>query len=176
MSKGDKKAYETMFRRFYPKVHRFVAMLLKNEDDADDVSQLIFLKVWNKREQWDEIESIEAYCLTVCRNLALDKAKAAENNNEALDENSYGNTPDVSYSSNPEQQAMDNDHICVVRQLINLLPEKQRTVVQLRDIEGKTYREISVVMGISEDQVKVNLFRARQTIKKKFSETDSYGL
>ena len=71
---------------------------------------------------------------------------------------------------------MDNDHICVVRQLINLLPEKQRTVVQLRDIEGKTYREISVVMGISEDQVKVNLFRARQTIKKKFSETDSYGL
>ena len=37
-SKGDKKAYETMFRRFYPKVHRFVAMLLKNEDDADDVS------------------------------------------------------------------------------------------------------------------------------------------
>ena len=52
MSKGDKKAYETMFRRFYPKVHRFVAMLLKNEDDADDVSQLIFLKVWNKREKF----------------------------------------------------------------------------------------------------------------------------
>lgn len=51
MSKGDKKAYETMFRRFYPKVHRFVAMLLKNEDDADDVSQLIFLKVWNKTRE-----------------------------------------------------------------------------------------------------------------------------
>lgn len=45
MSKGDKKAYETMFRRFYSKVHRFVAMLLKNKDDADDVCQLIFLKI-----------------------------------------------------------------------------------------------------------------------------------
>ena len=55
MSKGDKKAYETMFRRFYPKVHRFVAMLLKNEDDADDVSQLIFLKVWNKREKFADL-------------------------------------------------------------------------------------------------------------------------
>ena len=158
------------------KLYRLALRITLNNAEAEDIVQETMIKVWNKREQWDEIESIEAYCLTVCRNLALDKAKAAENNNEALDENSYGNTPDVSYSSNPEQQAMDNDHICVVRQLINLLPEKQRTVVQLRDIEGKTYREISVVMGISEDQVKVNLFRARQTIKKKFSETDSYGL
>ena len=65
MSKGDKKAYETMFRRFYPKVHRFVAMLLKNEDDADDVSQLIFLKVWNKREKFADIQNFDfgkIYC------------------------------------------------------------------------------------------------------------------
>ena len=61
MSKGDKKAYETMFRRFYPKVHRFVAMLLKNEDDADDVSQLIFLKVWNKREKFAELRFLPLY-------------------------------------------------------------------------------------------------------------------
>lgn len=61
MSKGDKKAYETMFRRFYPKVHRFVAMLLKNEDDADDVSQLIFLKVWNKREKFADIQDFDSY-------------------------------------------------------------------------------------------------------------------
>lgn len=61
MSKGDKKAYETMFRRFYPKVHRFVAMLLKNEDDADDVSQLIFLKVWNKREKFADIQNFDSY-------------------------------------------------------------------------------------------------------------------
>jgi hypothetical protein len=64
MSKGDKKAYETMFRRFYPKVHRFVAMLLKNEDDADDVSQLIFLKVWNKREKFADIQDFDSY---LCR-------------------------------------------------------------------------------------------------------------
>lgn len=63
MSKGDKKAYETMFRRFYPKVHRFVAMLLKNEDDADDVSQLIFLKVWNKREKFADIQNFDSYLL-----------------------------------------------------------------------------------------------------------------
>jgi len=61
MSKGDKKAYETMFRRFYPKVHRFVAMLLKNKDDADDVCQLIFLKIWNKREKFTDVRDFDSY-------------------------------------------------------------------------------------------------------------------
>ena len=67
MSKGDKKAYETMFRRFYPKVHRFVAMLLKNEDDADDVSQLIFLKVWNKREKFADIQDFDSYLFILAK-------------------------------------------------------------------------------------------------------------
>lgn len=60
--------------------------------------------------------------------------------------------------------------------IINKLPEKQRTAVQLRDFEGMSYKEIAEVMGITEEQVKVNIFRARQTIKKKFIETESYGL
>lgn len=60
--------------------------------------------------------------------------------------------------------------------LINELPEKQRTIVQLRDIEGKSYKEIADVLQLTEEQVKVNLFRARQRIKLKYSEIDNYGL
>ena len=108
------------------KLYRLALRITLNNAEAEDVVQETLIKVWNKREQWDEIESIEAFCLTVCRNLALDKAKMAENNNEALDEDSYGNTPDLSYASNPEEQAVANDHVSVVRQLIDLLPEKQR--------------------------------------------------
>ena len=158
------------------KLYRLALRITLNSAEAEDLVQETMIKVWNRREHWDEIESIEAFCLTICRNLALDKAKMAANRNEALDERDYDNTPDYSYTSNPEKQAEANDHVGVVRQLIDNLPEKQRTVLQLRDIEGKSYKEIATVMGISEDQVKVNLFRARQTIKKKFSETDSYGL
>ena len=58
---------------------------------------------------------------------------------------------------------------------MNELPEKQRTIVQLRDIEGKSYKEIADVLGITEEQVKVNLFRARQRIKLKYSEINDYG-
>ena len=59
---------------------------------------------------------------------------------------------------------------------MNQLPEQQRTIMQLRDVEGKSYREISSIMGLTEEQVKVYLFRARQKVKQKFLEIDHYGL
>jgi RNA polymerase sigma-70 factor (ECF subfamily) len=71
---------------------------------------------------------------------------------------------------------MQQDRIQLVRRLIDNLPEKQRSVMQLRDIEGKSYKEIAQVLDISEEQVKINIFRARQTIRQKFIETEKYGL
>ena len=59
---------------------------------------------------------------------------------------------------------------------MDTLPEKQRICIQLRDVEGKPYKEIAAIMAITEEQVKVNIFRARQTIKKKFIENEQYGL
>jgi RNA polymerase sigma-70 factor (ECF subfamily) len=67
---------------------------------------------------------------------------------------------------------VQRDRIRVVRQLINQLPEKQRSCMQLRDIEGKSYKDIAAILEISEEQVKVNIFRARQTIKEKFYSLD----
>ena len=70
----------------------------------------------------------------------------------------------------------DHHRLQMVRRLMDTLPEKQRTCIQLRDVEGKAYKDIATVLGITEQQVKVNIFRARQTIKKKFTENDEYGL
>lgn len=60
--------------------------------------------------------------------------------------------------------------------MVNSLPEKQRSCIQLRDFEGKSYKEIASIMQISEDQVKVNIHRGRQTLRDKFQEIDNYGL
>ena len=60
--------------------------------------------------------------------------------------------------------------------MINSLPEKQRSCMQLRDIEGKQYKEIATALQMSEEQVKVNLFRARKTVKERFQKLDNYGL
>jgi RNA polymerase sigma-70 factor (ECF subfamily) len=63
-----------------------------------------------------------------------------------------------------------------VQSLISQLPEKQRSVMHLREFEGKSYKEIAQIMSISEEQVKVNIYRARQTIKQKYIEAERYGL
>ena len=156
-------------------LYRLALRITLNNAEAEDVVQETMIKVWNRREHWEEIDSMEAFCLTVCRNLALDKNKSNAHRREGHGDGTP-DTPDLSYNSNPEERVMAHDHVNVVRLLIEQLPEKQRTVICLRDIEGKSYKEIANVMQVSEEQVKVNLFRARQTIKKKFSETDSYGL
>ena len=153
---------------------RLALRITLNRAEAEDVVQETLIKVWNRRDRWDEIESIEAFCLTICRNISLDKMKKAENQNQSLNEEH--DAPDRSYASNPEEQAEQRDKILLIRRLIDTLPEKQRSVMQLRDFEGKSYKEIAEILAISEEQVKVNIFRARQTIKQKFLETENYGL
>jgi RNA polymerase sigma-70 factor (ECF subfamily) len=157
---------------------RLALRITLNRADAEDAVQETMLKVWNRRDRWAELESIEAFCLTICRNLALDKLKRADNQNTSLgDEEGGGEEPaDRSYAANPEEQAVQRDRVEQVRRLISQLPEKQRTCMQLRDIEGKAYKEIASVLAITEQQVKVNIFRARQTIKEKFQQLEQHGL
>lgn len=153
---------------------RLALRITLNHAEAEDVVQETMLKVWNKRDQWDAIESMEAFCLTVCRNLALDRMKRADSQSQTLEDSH--DAPDTSYASNPEEQAVQRDRVQLVKRLMQQLPEKQRTCMHLRDIEGKAYKEIAAVMNITEQQVKVNIFRARQTIKQKFLQSEQYGL
>ena len=153
---------------------RLALRITLNRAEAEDVVQETMIKVWNRRDKWEEIESIEAFCLTICRNIAIDKTKKAENQNQSLADNH--DVPDSSYSSNPEEQAEQRDRVALIRRLIGELPEKQRSIMQLRDVEGKSYKDIAKILAISEEQVKINIFRARQTIKQKFIEAENYGL
>ena len=137
-----------------------------NAAEAEDVVQETMMKVWNRRDQWEQIESIEAFCLTICRNLSLDKVRRMDNQTQSLD--AAYDPKDLGVSSNPEEQAIQSDRIRLVRQIISQLPEKQRSCMQLRDMEGKSYKDIATILDITEEQVKVNIFRARQTIREKF--------
>ena len=79
-------------------------------------------------------------------------------------------------SSNPQDRMIEKDKINLVKQIVDGLPEKQRSCMQLRDFEGKSYKEIAEVLEISEEQVKINIFRARQTVKQQYLKLDNYGL
>ena len=150
---------------------RLALRITLDRADAEDVVQETMIKVWSKRDSWNDIDNVEAFSMTICRNLALDHAKRRENDNERLDAD---NVREPVAPSNPFEQAVNQDRVQIVRRIVDSLPEKQRSCIQLRDFEGKQYKEIATILTITEEQVKVNIFRARQTIKQKFLEAEAF--
>ena len=156
------------------KLFRLALRITLNREEAEDVVQDTMIKVWNARDRWQELDSIEVYSLTIARNLSLDRIKKMDNQNDSLEEQNMERLDET--SSTPSERMIQKDKLNIVRNIINELPEKQRSCLQLRDIEGKSYKEIADILSITEDQVKVNIFRARQTVKQRFQQFDSYGL
>lgn len=140
--------------------------------EAEDVVQETLIRVWNKRREWQQLESVEAYCMTITRNLAIDRSerKAAQ----SVELTDGMEQPDN--AAGPHEQLVNEERLAWIHRLINRLPEKQRMVMQLRDIEGKNYKEIASALSLTEEQVKVNLFRARQKVRQKLLEIENYGL
>ena len=156
------------------KLFRLALRITLNREEAEDVVQDTLIKVWNARDRWLELDSIEAYSLTIARNLSLDRIKKMENQNDSLEEQNTERLDEN--TSTPSERMIQKDKLDIVRNIIDELPEKQRSCLQLRDIEGKSYKEIADILSITEDQVKVNIFRARQTVKQRFQQFDRYGL
>ena len=151
---------------------RLAFRITTNREEAEDVVQETLMRVWDKRAEWDAIDSMEAFALSVCRNLSIDFTKRKGRHDASLDD--AGVSPQAADQHNPFEQA-DVD-VTMSGGDTDPLPEKQRSCIQLRDFEGKSYKEVAEVMGISESQVKVNIFRARQAVKTKFEQLDQYGL
>ncbi len=155
-------------------LYRLALRITLNREEAEDVVQDTLIKVWNRRDSLREIASIEAYSLAICRNIALDKTRKKSRYEETLDEE--GMELRISNSSTPYETAEQRDMLDTVRQIVDSLPEKQKMCMQLRDFEGKQYKEIAAALSITEEQVKVNIYRARQAVKQKFNEKQEYGL
>jgi len=167
-------SFQTRVLPLKDEIFRLAFRITQNRADAEDVVQETMMKVWKRREEWDQIDSMEAFCLTICRNLALDKLRRMDSQTQSLDISI--NPTDHSHTANPEEQAVVHDRLQLVRQFISELPEKQRSCMQLRDIEGKSYRNIAEILDITEQQVKINIFRARQTIKERYQKIEKYKI
>lgn len=154
------------------KLYRLALRITLDSAEAEDIVQDTMIRVWNKREEWKQFESVEAYCLTVARNLAIDRSQKMDAQHEEL----LPEMQEISDALRPDEQLEQQEQLSLIHRLINDLPEKQRTMLQLRDVEEKSYKEIAEIMHLTEEQVKVNLFRARQRIKMKYDDIIRYGL
>lgn len=143
-------------------LYRLALRITQNSQEAEDVVQDVIIKLWNMRERLDEVENLEAFALKMTRNLSLDRERMRINQTEDIEGKEFSlAAPSI------ELQLEQQEKIDIIRRIMEQLPEKLRTAMHLRDFEGLSYQEIAQTMGITEDQVKVCIFRARQAVKAK---------
>jgi RNA polymerase sigma factor (sigma-70 family) len=155
------------------KLFRFAFRLLGSSEEAKDIVQEVFIRVWSGRDQMASIDNMEAWCMRITRNLSLDKLRARQRKATDPIEESFDIQQDT---HTPYEAAENNESMQRIGQLIASLPEKQRQVMHLRDIEGYSYNEICEILELDMNQVKVNLFRARNAVREKFVKINAYGL
>jgi RNA polymerase sigma-70 factor (ECF subfamily) len=153
------------------KLLRFATHFLKDEEQARDVVQDVFLKLWQKRDTLSEIENIEAFAMRMTRNRCLDVIRAnkvipidAETDRKLKEE-----TIDV--HSKVELSESANQ----IKKLIGQLPDLQRTVMHLRDIEQLSYDEIAETTELKVNAIRVNLSRARKKVRDEFLKMNKDG-
>lgn len=154
------------------KLFRIALRITLNRAEAEDIVQDTMIRIWSKRNEWSELESIEAFCITVTRNLAIDRSQKKEAQNVSI----KNEITEQFYISGPHEDLISHERLEIIHHLINKLPEKQRMVMQLRDIEGESYKKIAQILDLTEEQVKVYLFRARQKVRLRYKEIEEYGL
>ena len=154
------------------KMYRFALRFLRDEDEAKDIVQEAMIRVWNKKDEMHTYLNMEAWCMTIVRNLSLDRIKSKQFNSESLDQ-----TYDLSDGTvSPEKHTEIDNTMENIHQFIASLPDKQRQIIQLRDIEGFSYQEIGKILNLDANNVKVNLFRARKSVRENLLKINAYGL
>jgi RNA polymerase sigma-70 factor (ECF subfamily) len=151
------------------KLFRFANRLLCNTENAEDIVQEVFLRLWSKRNKLSEYRSIEAFAMTITKNLCLDKLKSKKHKSDELTERNQGTTMDTPY--NYTEQA---DTYNKVKEIINLLPEQQRMIIHLRDIEGYEFEEMAEMLELSVNTIRVNLSRARKKVRENMLKVYNY--
>jgi RNA polymerase sigma factor (sigma-70 family) len=151
------------------KLYRFAKRILDDTEEAKDIVQEVFIRLWKKRDNLKKYKSIEALAMVSTRNLCLDKLKTKKHPAEDI------NTIKQEFEVDRNEEAIDQDEMLrKVHAGIKTLPELQRTVIQLRDIEGYDFSEIAEILDMNENAIRVNLSRARKRIRETLGNIKSY--
>lgn len=136
------------------RLYRLAMGILLDSAEAEDTVEDTLLRVW---EEKTEIQNLGAYLTTVCRNLAIDRSeRLSAQNLELIDEHDRADeTADTDLMERYERTL----------QMIQRLPEPQRTCILLRDVEGMSYKEIANTLNLTEGQVKINIHRGRAAVR-----------
>jgi len=156
---------------FKDKVYRLAKRLLVSNDEAEDATQELYFKLWKNKDKIETYDNVEAYAMRMTKNYCLDQLKSKRASNLTLIHSNYKDE-----SSSLQNDIEYKDSANIIKKMMNDLPEKQRMIIQLRDIENYEYHEIGKVLNMEPTAIRVALSRARKTLREKFVKRQNYGI
>jgi len=171
---GDLRAFERIVRTYQRYGLAVSFRILCDEDDAKDVVQESFIKIWKNLKSYDSKFKFTTWMYKIVVNLCYDKLKARKRTNafsgKRFDEIS---SAEIVSSADLEKEFTNRETALLIKYFSKGLSERQRIIFVLRDIEGLSIGETAAITGVSESAVKTNLFFARQNIRKKMGDYEN---
>ena len=167
MGKGKHiREFEDMFRMFQPMLVRYAATMLYAQEDAREVVQEVFIKIWQKRDSLEFGTDLKAYLYRAVRNQALNRISRNKMETVPLDEQIFVQADDRRDEDEPKQQMLRRIH-----KQIGLLPAKAREIFLMSRMEGLSHAEIAEILEISpktvENQIGIALKKIRKGVFQK---------
>jgi RNA polymerase sigma-70 factor (family 1) len=161
-AEGVEQAFELFYKHYIYDLNQFLLRYIKSPQIAEDLSQEIFLKIWEKRLRMKEVDSFRAYLFITARNHALNALKTAGRSATVMGEilRSY----DPKYS-NAEDHVLNQQYLDFLHRTLASLPSRSREVFQLCRPEGRSYEEVAKLLGISKNSVKNHMVHSMKVLK-----------
>ncbi len=156
---------------FQDKLYRMAKRLLVSAEEAEDATQEVLLKLWSKKHVMEQYNNVEAFAMTMVKNFCLDRLKSKQAGNLKLVHSNYEDS-----NISLQQQLEESDSVKWVQKIMEELPEQQKMVLQLRDVEEYDFEEIASMLDMNPTAVRVTLSRARKTVRNRLIEKHSYGI
>ena len=156
---------------FKDKLYRLAKRLLVSTEEAEDATQEVLMKLWSKHDDMHKYRNVEAFAMTMTKNFCLDRLKSKQASNLKLVHSNYAEK-----GRGLQAQIEAQDSRSWVERIMEELPEQQKLVMQLRDVEEYEYDEIAELLDMNPNTVRVSLSRARKTVRDKLMQKHSYGI
>ncbi|GAB3327642.1 RNA polymerase sigma factor [Larkinella ripae] len=167
----DLQAFKQKVLPVQGRLFRLAKLFLRNREEAEDTLQEVLMRLWTKRQQLDAYNSVEALAVQMTRNLCLDKLKSLANRTTDGDAEL---TSAQAHGISPYEQTELSDSAALIQRIIAELPESQKLILHLRDVEEYSFEEIEEVTGLTINNIRVILSRARQRVRDSYLKMNDY--
>jgi len=154
--------FKLLVMPYSSRLYRMAFRLMNNREEAEDIVQEVYVKLWGMRNGLDKYNSIEALCIRITRNLCLDHLRRRKVNHDAMKAEQYKQNR---HTESPSENLEKKEDAELVHALIAALPEPQRSLVHLRHLEGKEYEEIAEMVNMNVNAIRVSISRARKQMR-----------